>query len=110
MRKLGEHPWLVDLTLLLVAVVWGSSYLTTKDVVTPATVIAVLALRFAISVPAMALFSLSGLRRTNSAEVWIGGLLGLTITLLFAGTMITPQSTAHSTALEQVAQLKTSSK
>lgn len=31
------------------------------------------------------------------------GLLGLTITLLVAGTMITPQSTAHSTALEQVA-------
>jgi len=31
------------------------------------------------------------------------GLLGLTLTLLIAGTMITPQSTAHSTALEQVA-------
>jgi len=82
-RKLGEHPWLVDLTLLLVAVVWGSSYLTTKEVVTPATVIAVLALRFAISVPGMALFSLSGLRRLNSAEVWIGGLLGLILSLVF---------------------------
>jgi MFS family permease len=31
------------------------------------------------------------------------GLLGLTITLLIAGSMITAQSTAHSTALEQVA-------
>ncbi|MET0134189.1 MAG: MFS transporter [Kibdelosporangium sp.] len=31
------------------------------------------------------------------------GLLGLTLTLLLAGTMITPQSTSHSTALEQVA-------
>jgi MFS family permease len=31
------------------------------------------------------------------------GLIGLTITLLIAGMMITPQSTAHSTALEQVA-------
>jgi MFS family permease len=31
------------------------------------------------------------------------GLLGLTLTLLLAGTMITPQSTAHSSVLEQVA-------
>ncbi|TCO64307.1 MFS transporter [Actinocrispum wychmicini] len=31
------------------------------------------------------------------------GLVGLTLTLLIAGTMITAQSTAHSTALEQVA-------
>jgi MFS family permease len=30
------------------------------------------------------------------------GLIGLTVTLLIAGMMITPQSTAHSTALEQV--------
>lgn len=31
------------------------------------------------------------------------GLVGLTLTLLLAGTMITPQSTAHSSVLEQVA-------
>jgi MFS family permease len=31
------------------------------------------------------------------------GLIGLTITLLLAGMLITPQSTAHSTAIEQVA-------
>jgi MFS family permease len=31
------------------------------------------------------------------------GLVGLTVTLTLAGTLITPQSTAHSTALEQVA-------
>ena len=50
-RPLAPRAWLTDLPVLLVAVVWGASYLAAKDITTARTVIAVLVLRFAVVLP-----------------------------------------------------------
>ncbi|MGW4569402.1 EamA family transporter, partial [Streptomyces sp. NPDC004561] len=74
---------LTDLPVLLVAVVWGSSYLAAKGVTTERTVVAVLVLRFAVALPVLAAVGLRRLR-TLSAVQWRGaGLLGLILAGIF---------------------------
>ncbi|MER7250736.1 DMT family transporter [Kribbella sp. NPDC000426] len=63
-----------DLLLLLVAIVWGSSYLAAKTATASTPVLTVLFVRYAISAVALLLF----VRRINRKELRIGGLLGLT--------------------------------
>ncbi|MFJ7159003.1 DMT family transporter [Streptomyces sp. NPDC101118] len=74
-----RRAWLTDLPVLLVAVVWGGSYLAAKDISTPATVTAVLVLRFAVALPVLAVAGRRGLRALSAAQ-WRGaGLLGLVL-------------------------------
>ena len=63
-----------DLVLLLVAIVWGSSYLAAKTATGSAPVLTVLFLRYGISAVALLLF----VRRFTRNELRIGGVLGLT--------------------------------
>jgi drug/metabolite transporter (DMT)-like permease len=63
-----------DLVLLMVAIVWGSSYLVAKTATTSTPVLTVLFVRYAISAAALLLF----VRRISRKELRIGGLLGLT--------------------------------
>ncbi|KKD03840.1 DMT family transporter [Streptomyces sp. WM6386] len=78
-----RRTWLTDLPILLVAVVWGASYLAAKDITTARTVIAVLVLRFAIVLPALVAVGWRSLR-TLSAAQWRGaGLLGLILSVIF---------------------------
>ncbi|MFE7794595.1 DMT family transporter [Streptomyces sp. NPDC057460] len=78
-----RRAWLTDLPVLLVAVVWGASYLAAKGITTTSTVVAVLVLRFVIVLPVLAV---AGWRRLRalSAEQWRGaGLLGLVLSGIF---------------------------
>ncbi|MGW6912760.1 DMT family transporter [Kitasatospora sp. NPDC054939] len=72
-----------DLPVLLVAVVWGSSFLAVQRVADPDTVVAMLVLRFALALPLLGLIgwrALRGLRR----EEWLGGIgLGLVLAVIF---------------------------
>ncbi|MDH6134007.1 drug/metabolite transporter (DMT)-like permease [Kitasatospora sp. MAA4] len=63
-----------DLPVLLVAVVWGSSYLAVKHLATPATVLPTLVLRFGLVLPFLAVIAWRGLRGLNRGE-WLGGAL-----------------------------------
>ncbi|RPK47070.1 DMT family transporter [Streptomyces sp. ADI93-02] len=75
--------WVTDLPLLLVAAVWGASYLAAKGITTTHTVIAVLVLRFVIVLPALAVAGWRGLRALSAAQ-WRGaGLLGLVLGGIF---------------------------
>ncbi|WP_051818061.1 DMT family transporter [Streptomyces sp. NRRL S-1813] len=76
---------LVDLLLLAVAAVWGSTYLAAKELVTPSTVMAILALRFAVTAVALLPVCLRRLRAAKRDEVATGMLLGaiLAVVLLF---------------------------
>ncbi|MEV6238529.1 DMT family transporter [Lentzea sp. NPDC051838] len=67
-----------DVVLLMVALVWGSSYLSAKTATTALPVLAVLLARYAIS--ALACGALSGLRRRRWTrdEVRSGAVLGVT--------------------------------
>lgn len=69
--------WRVDLLLLAVAVVWGSSYLVAKVLVSAASVPAVLALRFTVATVALSLvWSVCRRPRPGWREVGVGVLLG----------------------------------
>lgn len=81
--RVPRQAWLVDLTLLAVAAVWGSSYLATKDLVTPSTIIAILVLRFAIALFTMAAMIGPKVRRLTASEVRIGILLGAILCAIF---------------------------
>ncbi|MEV7339518.1 DMT family transporter [Streptomyces sp. NPDC093544] len=78
-----RRAWLTDLPVLLVAVVWGASYLAAKDITTARTVIAVLVLRFGIVLPVLVVAGWRSLRALTAAQ-WRGaGLLGLILSGIF---------------------------
>ncbi|MGY1581116.1 DMT family transporter [Streptomyces sp. MN13] len=78
-----RRAWLTDLPVLLVAVVWGASYLAAKDITTARTVLAVLVLRFAVVLPVLVVAARRALRALTPAQ-WRGaGLLGLILSGIF---------------------------
>ncbi|MFF3325248.1 DMT family transporter [Streptomyces sp. NPDC002889] len=78
-----RRAWLTDLPVLLVAAVWGASYLAAKGITTTHTVVAVLVLRFALVLPVLALVGQRTLRTLTAAQ-WRGaGLLGLVLGGIF---------------------------
>ncbi|WP_307128797.1 DMT family transporter [Streptomyces sp. B1I3] len=78
-----RRAWVTDLPVLLVAVVWGASYLAAKGITTTHTVIAVLVLRFAIVLPVLVVAGRRRLRALKAAQ-WRGAaLLGLVLSGIF---------------------------
>ncbi|WP_443055872.1 DMT family transporter [Streptomyces sp. NBC_00239] len=78
-----RRPWAADLPVLLVAVVWGGSYLAAKGITVAHTVVAVLVLRFAVVLPVLVAAGWRGLRALTPAQ-WRGaGLLGLVLSGIF---------------------------
>ena len=78
-----RRAWLTDLPVLLVAVVWGASYLAAKGITTTSTVVAVLVLRFVIVLPVLTVAGWRRLRALSAAQ-WRGaGLLGLVLSGIF---------------------------
>ncbi|MFF2661224.1 DMT family transporter [Kitasatospora sp. NPDC058032] len=72
-----------DLPVLLVAVVWGSSFLAVQRVAEPGTVVAMLVLRFGLVLPVLGPAAWRSLRRLRRAE-WLGGAgLGLVLGGIF---------------------------
>ncbi|MGW7074162.1 DMT family transporter [Streptomyces sp. NPDC054866] len=79
----ARRAWLTDLPVLLVAVVWGASYLAAKGITTTHTVVAVLVLRFAVVLPALVVAGWRGLRALTAPQ-WRGaGALGLVLSGIF---------------------------
>lgn len=73
----------VDLALLAVAVVWGSSYLAAKEVVTPDGVFAFLVMRFAVATTGLAIVLAPKLCRITRAEMALGALFGAILSVIF---------------------------
>lgn len=67
----SRRAWLTDLPVLLVAAVWGSSYLAAKGITTAQTVVAVLVLRFAVVLPVLVVVGRRRLRALDAAQ-WRG--------------------------------------
>ncbi|MFJ4810105.1 DMT family transporter [Streptomyces longwoodensis] len=74
---------LADLPVLLVAVVWGSSYLAAQGVTTTDTVLAVLVLRFAVALPVLVVAGRRGLRALSAVQLRGAALLGLVLAGIF---------------------------
>ncbi|GAA2488037.1 DMT family transporter [Streptomyces gobitricini] len=79
----ARRAWPADLPVLLVAVVWGSSYLAAKGVTTSQTVLAVLVLRFAVVLPVLAATGWRRLRAMSRAQIRGAGVLGLILAAIF---------------------------
>ncbi|MFD8481523.1 DMT family transporter [Kitasatospora sp. NPDC059673] len=95
MPKRQSRVGLIDLLLLLVAAVWGSTYLAAKELVTPATVVAVLALRFLVTAVAMLPLAMRRLRGAGRDEIVTGTLLGVILAVIF---LFETFGIAHTTA------------
>ncbi|MFJ2191528.1 DMT family transporter [Kitasatospora sp. NPDC087861] len=72
-----------DLPVLLVAVVWGSSFLAVQRVAGPGTAVAMLVLRFGLVLPLLGAVAWPALRRLSRAEWLGGGALGLVLSGIF---------------------------
>ncbi|WP_228976032.1 DMT family transporter [Streptomyces sp. DH12] len=79
----ARRAWLTDLPVLLVAVAWGTSYLTAKGITTAQTVLGVLVLRFAVVLPALVVAGWRGLRSLTAAQVRGAALLGSVLAGIF---------------------------
>ncbi len=73
----------VDVALIVVAIVWGSSYLAAKDVATPDTVFGFLATRFALAAIGLAIVLVPRLRQVNRSEVALGAVFGMVLAAIF---------------------------
>lgn len=74
----------VDLLLLLVAATWGSTYLAAKELVTPDSVVALLAVRMLLAAAVMAAIVAVRRSRVSAAELRAGVVLGVILTGVFA--------------------------
>ncbi|WP_432135451.1 DMT family transporter [Streptomyces sp. bgisy154] len=81
-RSVRVGRW-ADLPVLLVAGVWGSSYLAAKGVTTAGTVVGVLVLRFAVVVPVLVAVGWGRLRALSAAQVRGGAVLGVVLAGIF---------------------------
>jgi drug/metabolite transporter (DMT)-like permease len=73
----------VDLLLLLVAASWGSTYLVAKELVTPDSVVALLAVRMLLAAAVMAAIVAARRNRVTHAEVRVGVILGVLLAAVF---------------------------
>jgi drug/metabolite transporter (DMT)-like permease len=73
-----------DLTLLAVALVWGSSYLAAQQVVTADSVFAMLVLRFGVAAVGLAVVLAPRLSRLTRDEVLLGMAFGVILSVVLA--------------------------
>jgi drug/metabolite transporter (DMT)-like permease len=73
----------VDLLLFLVAASWGSTYLVAKELVTPSSVMALLALRMLLAATVMGAIVAVRRRRVTAAELRVGVFLGALLAGVF---------------------------
>jgi drug/metabolite transporter (DMT)-like permease len=74
----------VDLLLLLVAASWGSTYLVAKELVSPSSVVALLAVRMLLAAAVMGLIVAARRNRVSAAELRVGVILGMLLAAVFA--------------------------
>lgn len=73
----------VDLLLLVVAITWGSTYLTAKNLITPGSVIALLAVRMLAAAAIMLLVVAARRTPISRAELRTGLILGVLLSAVF---------------------------
>ncbi|GAB3043343.1 DMT family transporter [Parafrigoribacterium mesophilum] len=74
----------VDLALLVVAASWGSTYLAAKELVAPNTVVALLSVRMLLAAAIMSAIVAVRQKQVNYAELRVGVLLGVMLSVVFA--------------------------
>jgi drug/metabolite transporter (DMT)-like permease len=73
----------VDLLLFLVAASWGSTYLVAKELVSPSSVVALLAVRMLLAAVVMSIVVAARRRRVTTSELRVGAILGVVLAAVF---------------------------
>ncbi|AEW99368.1 DMT family transporter [Streptantibioticus cattleyicolor] len=94
-RPAGSGVLLTDLSVLVVAVIWGSSYVVMQDVGRAVPAASFLALRFLTAIPAIALMAAPTLRNLTRSELLSGIGFG---TLLFGILILETVGVKHTSA------------
>lgn len=83
-NKAWKSRWTADISLLLVALVWGSSYVATKDVVSTVPVFQFLFIRFILTTILMLPLTIRALQKADR-YTWISGVsFGLLLLAVFS--------------------------
>jgi drug/metabolite transporter (DMT)-like permease len=72
--KVWRSRWTADLSVLLVALIWGTTYVASKDVVSNVPVMPFLFIRFLLTTILMLPFTFSALRKADHST-WITGIV-----------------------------------
>ncbi|GMA49956.1 hypothetical protein GCM10025857_13130 [Alicyclobacillus contaminans] len=82
-QKAWKSQWTADISLLLVALIWGTTYVASKDVVSSVPVLEFLGIRFALTTILMLPLTMGAIRSADTTT-WITGIvLGLSLFSIF---------------------------
>lgn len=88
--------YMADLSLLMVALIWGSGFVATKNTLIEVTPYYLMALRFAIGTLLIAVFFWKRLRTTTAKDIKAGAIIGFFMFSAFAAQTIGLQYTTAS--------------
>lgn len=94
-NRIWNSRWTADLSLLLVALIWGTTYVASKDVVSSVPVPEFLFIRFALTTLLMLPLTFSAVRKADRATWLVGTIFGV---FLFAIFMLETFGVAHTSA------------
>lgn len=82
-RNVWKSRWTADISLLLVALIWGTTYVASKDVVTTVPVLQFLFIRFALTTLLMLPLTIGAIRKADPST-WVTGIVfGLFLFAIF---------------------------
>jgi drug/metabolite transporter (DMT)-like permease len=73
-RSIWNSRWTADISLLFVALIWGTTYVASKDVVATVPVMQFLFIRFALTTILMLPLTIKAIRQANRST-WLSGLI-----------------------------------
>lgn len=82
-RRVWQSRWTADISLLLVALIWGTTYAASKEVVATVPVLPFLFIRFALSTVLMLPLTWGALRRADRVTWGTGAVLGVFLVVIF---------------------------
>lgn len=81
--KIWRSRWTADISLLLVALIWGTTYVATKDIVSSVPVMQFLFIRFLLTTLLMLPLTLDAIRKADR-DTWMAGIVfGLFLLAIF---------------------------
>ncbi len=93
MEKTKKSMFIADLSLLIVAVIWGTGFIVTKNILSGITPLYMVALRFAVATAVMGALSFRKIKAISVSDLKGGMVVGLMLFLGFATQTIGIQYT-----------------
>ena len=82
-KKIWNSKWTADISLLLVALIWGTTYVASKDIVSTVPVMQFLFIRFLLTTILMLPFTMGAIRKANRSTWITGFVFGIFLLIIF---------------------------